>query len=98
MGVVVRVGEKEGAAKSDLRHLREVQKMPADPNTTKAQPLNIGYGTPCEVQAIRNTESILERATAIDAAAWASPMPARMQLRRNRSYAQAVKEFKDDAI
>lgn len=45
--------------------------------------------------AIRNTESLLERAFELDPEAWASPMPARMQARRNRSYAQAVKEFKD---
>lgn len=45
---------------------------------------------------IRNTESLLDRAAQIDPEAWASPMPARMQARRNRSYAQAAKEFKDD--
>lgn len=48
-----------------------------------------------DLPAIRNTEGILERAAAIDPEAWASPMPARMQSRRNHSYAQAVKEFKD---
>lgn len=45
-------------------------------------------------KALANTEALLSRAAEIDPAAWAAPMPRRMQARRDRSYAQAVSEFK----
>lgn len=50
-----------------------------------------------EHQILSNTESILERAAQIDPAAWKSPLPDRMQARRNRSYKQAAEEFKSNA-
>jgi hypothetical protein len=40
------------------------------------------------------TGALLHRAAEIDPIAWASPMPARMQARRNRSYADAAEEVK----
>lgn len=47
---------------------------------------------------LSNTESLLARAAEIDPVAWTCPLPRRTESRRTRSYAQAVKEFKNNAI
>lgn len=49
--------------------------------------------SPVEAMTIRNTEQILTRASDIDFVAWLSPLKARLQRRRNESYAQARNEF-----
>lgn len=48
-------------------------------------------------RALDLTNQLLERAAEIDPAAWAAPLPDRMNARRNRSYAKAVAELKAQA-
>ena len=44
-------------------------------------------------EMLNKTEKLLQRASEIDPEAWKSPMPARMQARRDWSYKAAVEEM-----